>query len=74
MTWQTSELKELASGTEGAMVFAPYAIGYLALVSGIAYLAKWMHLPAFGIVLIVLVLVGLGILSGARVMRHRDPK
>ncbi len=55
------------------MSFAIYSIGYLILIIGVAYIAHLMHLPQHWILAIVLVLVGIGVVSGVQSTRQRDP-
>ena len=55
------------------MSFAIYAVGYLILIAGIAYLAHLMHVPHAYIVAIAVILFGAGILSGVQRTRQKDP-
>ncbi len=55
------------------MSFGIYAVGYLILIAGVAYLAHLMHLPQRYIVALVVILVGAGIVSGVRNTRAKDP-
>jgi hypothetical protein len=55
------------------MSFGIYAVGYLILIVGVAYLAHLMHIPQHYIVAGVIILVGLGIVTGVQTTRHKDP-
>jgi hypothetical protein len=56
-----------------AMSFGIYATGYVILIGGLIYGAHLMHVPAHWIVVGAIVLLGLGILSGVKATRQRDP-
>lgn len=55
------------------MSFGLYAAGYMILIAGLIYGAHLMHVPAHWIVVGAIVLLGLGILSGVKATRQRDP-
>jgi hypothetical protein len=55
------------------MSFAIYAVGYLILIVGVAYLAHLMHVPQRYIVAIAVILLGAGIVTGVQSTRRRDP-
>jgi hypothetical protein len=55
------------------MSFAIYLIGYCVLILGLALGAHMMHLAPRWIGVGVLVLAGMGILSGVARTRQRDP-
>jgi membrane-bound acyltransferase YfiQ involved in biofilm formation len=55
------------------MSFGIYAIGYLILIAGVAYLASLMHIPQTYIIATVIILVGVGILTGVQNTRGKDP-
>ena len=55
------------------MSFALYVIGFVVVVMGVAYMGHLMHLPTHWIGAIVLVLAGLGIVTGVQSTRHKDP-
>jgi hypothetical protein len=55
------------------MSFGIYAIGYLILIIGVAYLAHLMHIPQHYIVAGGIILVGIGIVTGVRSTRQKDP-
>ncbi|HEV2710253.1 MAG TPA: hypothetical protein VGU67_08585 [Edaphobacter sp.] len=55
------------------MSFGIYAIGYLILIVGVAYLAHLMHIPQHYIVAGAIILVGIGIVTGVRSTRQKDP-
>ena len=49
------------------MSFGIYAVGYLILIAGVAYLAHLMHIPQHYIVAIAVIMLGIGV--GLRVCR-----
>jgi membrane-bound acyltransferase YfiQ involved in biofilm formation len=55
------------------MSFGIYAIGYVILIAGVAYLAHLMHIPQTYIIAIVIILAGIGIVTGVQTTRHKDP-
>jgi len=55
------------------MFFAIYAIGYLILIAGVAYLAHLMHIPQTYIIAVVVILLGIGVVTGVTRTRQRDP-
>ncbi len=55
------------------MSFGLYALGYIVVIVGVAYMAHLMHIPQTWIGAIVLVLVGLGIVTGVQSTRQKDP-
>ena len=54
------------------MSFAIYLIGYLVLIIGLAVGSHMMHMPPRWIGVGVLILAGLGILTGVSRTRQRD--
>ena len=54
------------------MTFALYILGFIVLIVGLAVGANMMHIPAQWIGVGVLVLIGLGIVTGATATRQRD--
>jgi hypothetical protein len=55
------------------MSFGLYIIGFIVLVVGLAIGAFLIHMPAQWIAVGVIVLVGLGILTGVSNTRQKDP-
>ena len=55
------------------MSFVYYLIGYAVLIAGLAFGAHMMHMPPRWIGVGVLILAGLGILTGVTRTRQRDP-
>jgi hypothetical protein len=55
------------------MSFGIYAVGYLILIVGVAYLAHLLHIPQSYIAAGVIILVGMGIVTGVQTTRHKDP-
>jgi hypothetical protein len=54
------------------MSFGIYIAGYLIVIIGLAYGATLMHMPAHWIAVGVIVLVGLGIVTGVKNTRQKD--
>jgi hypothetical protein len=55
------------------MSFVIYAVGFAILIGGLIYGAYLMHMSAHWIAVGAIVLLGLGILSGVKATRQRDP-
>lgn len=55
------------------MSFALYLVGYVVLITGLAIGAHLMHMPPRWIVVGVVVMAGLGIISGVAQTRSKDP-
>jgi hypothetical protein len=55
------------------MSFGLYALGFAIVIGGLIYAAHLLHMPAHWIVVGAVVLLGLGILSGVRATRQKDP-
>ena len=55
------------------MSFGIYAAGYVLVIGRLIYGAHLMHVPAHWIVVGAIVLLGLGVLSGVKATRQRDP-
>jgi hypothetical protein len=55
------------------MSFGIYLIGYLILILGLGIGAHLMHIPPKWIGVGVLVMVGIGVISGVSSTRQRDP-
>lgn len=55
------------------MTFTIYVFGYLIMIGGLAYAAHLAHIPQHWIVAGVVILLGLGVVTGAASTRHRDP-
>lgn len=55
------------------MSFGLYLIGFVVLIIGLALGAFFLHVPPRWIGVGVVVLVGLGILTGVTTTKHRDP-
>ncbi len=56
------------------MSSALYAVGYLVVIAGVAYMAHLMHIPQTWIVAIVVILIGIGIVTGVQNMKGGSPK
>jgi len=55
------------------MSFGLYLVGFLILIGGLIYGATLIHMPSHWIVMGTLVLVGLGVVTGVKNTRSRDP-
>jgi hypothetical protein len=55
------------------MSFGLYIIGFLLLVAGVAYGLTLLHVPGQWVAIAVVVMIGLGIMSGVSRTRMRDP-
>jgi hypothetical protein len=55
------------------MSFGLYSIGFAILIGGLIYAALLVHMPAHWIVVGAIVLLGVGILSGVKATRQKDP-
>jgi hypothetical protein len=53
--------------------FGLYAIGFAIMIGGLMYGAHLMHVPAHWIAVGGIVLLGVGILSGVKATRQKDP-
>jgi hypothetical protein len=62
-----------AFAQENAMSFGIYAVGYLILIIGVAYLAHLMHVPQAYIVAVAIILLGVGVVTGVQKTRSKDP-
>ena len=54
------------------MSFGIYAAGFAIMIGGLAYAAHLVHMPTHWIVVGVIVMVGVGILSGVKATRNKD--
>ena len=55
------------------MSFGLYAVGFAILIGGLIYGAHLVHMPGHWIVVGAIVLAGIGILTGVKATRQRDP-
>jgi len=55
------------------MSFGLYVIGFLIMIAGLVYGASILHISTHWIVVGTIVLVGLGILTGVKSTRQKDP-
>jgi hypothetical protein len=55
------------------MSFGLYSIGFAILIGGLIYAALLLHMPVHWIAVGAIVLVGVGILSGVKATRQKDP-
>jgi hypothetical protein len=55
------------------MSFGLYAIGFAIVIGGLIYGAYLVHMPTHWIVVGAVVLLGVGILTGVKATRQRDP-
>jgi hypothetical protein len=56
-----------------AMSFGLYAMGFAILIGGLIYGTYLVHLPAHWIVVGAVVLLGVGILTGVKATRQKNP-
>ena len=54
------------------MSFALYIVGFIVLIAGLAFGAHLMHIPLQWIGVGVLILIGLGVVTGVTHTRQRD--
>jgi len=55
------------------MSFGLYITGFLLMIVGLVYGASMLHAPLHWIVVGAIVLLGIGILSGVKATRQKDP-
>jgi hypothetical protein len=55
------------------MSFRLYALGFALVIGGLIYGAYLMHMPARWIVVGAVILLGVGILTGVKATRQKDP-
>jgi len=55
------------------MSFGLYAIGFAILIGGLIYAAYLVHVPAHWIAVGAVILLGVGILTGVKATRQKDP-
>ncbi len=55
------------------MSFGLYIVGFIILIVGLGLAAQMMHVPSRWIAVGVVILIGLGIVSGVAKTRQRDP-
>jgi len=55
------------------MSFGLYAMGFVIVICGLIYGAFLVHMPAHWIAVGAIVLLGVGILTGVKATRQKDP-
>jgi hypothetical protein len=55
------------------MSFGLYSIGFAIVIGGLIYGAHLLHVPTHWIAVLAIVLLGVGILSGVKATRQKDP-
>ena len=55
------------------MSFGLYSMGFAIVIGGLVYAAYLLHIPTHWIAVGAVVLVGIGIVSGVKAMRQKDP-
>ena len=55
------------------MSFGLYSIGFASVIDGLIYAAYLLHMPAHWIGVGAAVLLGVGILTGVKATRQKDP-
>ena len=56
-----------------AMSFGLYSLGFAIVIGGLIYAAYLLHMPTHWIAVGAVVLLGLGILTGVKATRQKDP-
>jgi hypothetical protein len=56
------------------MSFGLYSIGFAIVIGGLIYGAYLIHVPGHWIAVLAIVLLGIGILSGVKATRQKDPQ
>jgi hypothetical protein len=67
------DLRSTAAEEGICMSFVLYILGFIILICGLVYGAVLLHIPQQWVAVGVVVLVGLGILTGVTSTRQRDP-
>jgi hypothetical protein len=55
------------------MSFGIYSIGLVLVIGGLIYGAHLMHVPTHWIIVGAIILLGMGILTGVKATRQKDP-
>ena len=55
------------------MSFGLHSIGVALVIGGLIYAAYLVHMPAHWIIVCAVVLLGIGILTGVKATREKDP-
>ena len=55
------------------MSFGLYSLGFAIAIGGLTYAAYLLHMPAQWIVAGAVILLGVGILTGVKMTRQKDP-
>ncbi|MGA8224280.1 MAG: hypothetical protein WB780_21725 [Candidatus Acidiferrales bacterium] len=55
------------------MSFGIYSIGFAMVICGLIYAAYLVHMPAHWIIVAAVILLGVGILTGVKATRQKDP-
>jgi hypothetical protein len=55
------------------MSFGIYAIGYVILIAGLMYLAHLLHMPERYMIAMGIILLGIGVVTGVKNTRQKDP-
>jgi len=55
------------------MSFGLYSLGFAIAIGGLTYAAYLLHMPAQWIVAGAVILLGVGILTGVKTTRQKDP-
>jgi uncharacterized membrane protein len=56
-----------------AVSFRIYSIGFALVIGGLTYAAYLLHMPARWIIVFAAILLGVGILTGVKATRQKDP-
>jgi sulfite exporter TauE/SafE len=55
------------------MSFGLYSVGFVIVICGLIYAAHLLHVPTHWIAVGAVILLGLGILTGVKATRQKDP-
>jgi hypothetical protein len=55
------------------MSFGLYSIGFAIVIGGLIYAASLVHMPAHWIAVGAVILLGVGVLTGVKATRQKDP-
>lgn len=55
------------------MSFGLYSVGVLIVLAGLIYGAHLLHVPTHWIVVVAAVILGIGVLTGVKNTRQKDP-
>jgi hypothetical protein len=56
------------------MSFGLYSVGFAVMLGGLIYGANLLHMPSKWIAVGAIIMLGIGILSGVKATRQKDPQ